>query len=87
MFNINGLAIQMHKINNLFFSGQIFIRLQSSKMSGSVIYGILPLEYIKLIICNLIKNELLDLIPFFSVSERERETCGHPICFHGTKGL
>ena len=62
----------MQKINNLFFSGQIFIRPQSSKMSGSIIYGILSLEYIKLIICNLIKNELLDLIAFFSVSERKR---------------
>ena len=63
----------MQKINNLYFSGQIFIRPRSSKMSGSIIYGILSLEYIKLIICNLIKNELLDLIPFFSVTERERE--------------
>lgn len=67
-YNINGLAT--HRENDLFFPGELFIRTQSSIMSGNIIYGLLSSQYTKIVICNLIKNELLDLITVFSTSER-----------------
>lgn len=67
-YNINGLATERE--NDLFFPGELFIRTQSSTMSGNITYGILSSQYTKIVICNLIKNELLDLITVFLTLER-----------------
>lgn len=51
------------------FPGELFIKAQSSTISGSIICGILSSQYIKLIICNLTKNEPLGPTSFFSISK------------------